>query len=448
MDDFSKGHPFSIKDLERSMQSTTVQSLDRPPGLEPAHNPQHHMLSHRETFLVANPLESDRFADFMTQKEKDIVAHLHISQLRTGLPAHRDDYYYVSLSKKASKEQEGRPLYFPTPQIKSSRHIRATEFKVEGSLGSISKASHQRPRTQFHPPNMGKRNVQDEVGDAEWEVKRLSESIFSHTLSHDLAQLRLSEIVDAPKDAQEDDLATIKKEQNAIWSELSLDLDEEDWVQSSSNVAKMSALLQESKGRRAMGRAIYSLPLEQALLLIKRLICILDQTYCIRDGELEEQFLAEVITACVGCVSRADSEYCVQVLEALIKKSTLPWLLQRKTGLIVVCMLMSRLEVIKQQQETALDHIEPVYDDLYVEHIRDHLVDIFFTATGQKEQYVYYAWQFLALLAVNVEGEKKREMVLELRETVMGVVESKNPRALKSMNVFLNALGLDASQLS
>jgi hypothetical protein len=58
-----------------------------------------------------------------------------------------------------------------------------------------------------------------------------------------------------------------------------------------------------------------------------------------------------------------------------------------------------------------------------------------------------YVWQLLALIAVNVDGDKKRDAVLELRETVMSVVEGGSQKAIKSMNVFLNALGLDASQL-
>jgi hypothetical protein len=447
MEKASKGRPVSIKELEQSMQSTTIQNLDRPPGLEQAYGPQH-LLVREETFSVPNSAEGDNYSDFMTQKEKDIVAHLHISQLRTGLPANQDDYYYINLSKKASKEQEGRPLYFPTPQIKSSRHIRATEFKVEGSLGSISKASHHRPRTQFQPPSISKRIIQEGFGGLEWEIKRLSESMFAHALTFDLAQLRLSENVEASEEAQEADHNSIRRMQGILHDALYLDYDDESWASSNFVIAKISALLQEPKGRRAVGRAINVLSPEHSLLFIKRLFGILDQIFCLRDSEMEEHFLSDVIASCVGCVSRADTEYCAQVLEILIKKTTLPWLLQHKTGLIVVCMLLSRLEVIKQQQEADNDGLEHIYENLYVRHLRDHLVDIFFTNLGPKEQYVYYVWQLLALLAVNIDGEKKREMVLELRETVMGIVESKNQRAIKNMNVFLNALGLDAAQLS
>ena len=48
---------------------------------------------------------------------------------------------------------------------------------------------------------------------------------------------------------------------------------------------------------------------------------------------------------------------------------------------------------------------------------------------------------------MNIESDRKRSMILELRDKILVIVEEADERAVKNLNVFLNALGLDASQL-
>jgi Topoisomerase II-associated protein PAT1 len=60
----------------------------------------------------------------------------------------------------------------------------------------------------------------------------------------------------------------------------------------------------------------------------------------------------------------------------------------------------------------------------------------------------YYTWQFLALLAMNVDSDSCHEMVAELRIPILAFSNHPNPSAISNVNLLLHVIGLDASQLS
>lgn len=430
-----------LEDLEKSMQD-----LDLPPGLDTASSNTIHPSTtplHPQSFTFPTP--PTPHDDFMTDKEKDIIAKLHLNQLHShNLPTSIADYYYQNMAKRKRAGAEDGPLYFPAGlasigKTGGKRAVKATEFRVEGSLGSISKTSHHRPRTQFQPPTVS--TVVPSTTTTTGSGNETAERLFDLCLVIEEAQLRLAEDVEATPAAQQHCHDMVEGARSKC----------EHLIATSS----LSPLLDNNKGRAAMGRLLSVLSLQQALMVCARVIESLEGAQSLHTASTSsttpDPLSQDLVPQMVQCISKADWKDTLYLFQLLIKKPSLPWLLQRRTGLVLVCVVLSRLEVIKQQEEGS-EHeqeLEQYCQQLYSSHLVDHLVDIFFpsSSSAPNSSNQQYTWQCLALIAANVDGDCKREMVLELRETVMAVIETRNARSVKMMNVFLNALGLDASQL-
>ena len=452
--------PISLEELEKSL-------LDLPPGLEPTAAGQHHQIDD-------STLSQDPFEDFMTDKEKDIVAHLHMAQLRSGgLPASLSDYYYRSMAVKRTgglgiisgstgeKQQQKAKnnnnddiiqslLYFPAiePKPNARRVAKAivTEFRVQGSLGKISKASHHRPRTQFAisvGASSGGSTSLQQGADTDTDGALTAEDLLTHVLMIQEQEERLVSDIEASSEAQEQCHANIAKHVEAIMEIFACS-------------EALSCTLSCKKGQRAVGRVLKAIPVVNACDCLLNILHAIDQVVgtIAEDDDKEEDFINAVIGPMIAVMSQADSEFGVRALEVLSLKASLPWLLQRKTGLLVLGMVLGRLETCKQSENSLESTLEDSCNRLYRQHIESKLVEIFFSSsTDPKQQQQHqkatsvYTWQLLALIAVNVDGDLKRDMVMESRDVIMAVVEEGNQRSIKAMNVFLNALGLDASQL-
>lgn len=98
---------------------------------------------------------------------------------------------------------------------------------------------------------------------------------------------------------------------------------------------------------------------------------------------------------------------------------------------------------------SSLSSIHLLYDRLSDHLLFDDNIQSSSLSKNEKEDHNkdYYIWQFYALLSINLNVERKRKMILELREKIINIIEKKDPIKIANLNVFLNALGLDASQL-
>ena len=172
-----------------------------------------------------------------------------------------------------------------------------------------------------------------------------------------------------------------------------------------------------------------------------------------------DTFIAQVLSPLVPFVGDADWPVVLQSLRALFAKRSFVWIALTKPGTVLLCILLSRLEILKaaaagdaeRDREDLADAAaltERIFDCL-----SDHLPE-FFPASAPvpvpvvpEDNREFYSWQLMALLAMNVDADRQRAMVVELREGIMRVVEQGDAAAIGRLNVFLNALGLDASQL-
>jgi hypothetical protein len=230
---------------------------------------------------------------------------------------------------------------------------------------------------------------------------------------------------------------------------------------------RLSQILGMSKGGKAVGRALKAVSHEAAITLAERILIVLpllERSIVAGTGPAMDAFIADVLVPLVSVVGRSDWREVFSLFQALLghsshssspsAPSSIGWLLAGKVGLVSACMLLSRLECLKESMSLSEDTIEQLElsescEQLYDVVLHDRLSSILASPGrgASSTEHDHYAWQFLALLAVNVDGERKRSMVMELREKVLAVVGEGSAKAIKSMNVFLNALGLDASQL-
>jgi hypothetical protein len=136
--------------------------------------------------------------------------------------------------------------------------------------------------------------------------------------------------------------------------------------------------------------------------------------------------------------------------------------------LLLLTLLISRAVLIKQKspKETEIDPeyrqwSESVYPALFTafeghfnelfppSHIMPSVIssrrsDSFSKPVPVDPQYV---WQFFAAVAHCSSPDQQRIVVAELREKIIETVFQQGEAGSKKVNIFLNALGLDASQL-
>ena len=148
-------------------------------------------------------------------------------------------------------------------------------------------------------------------------------------------------------------------------------------------------------------------------------------------------------------------------LNSILDNSLLDWVCKTKAGLVFTCIILSRLELLKNTDPESDDatRFSTYYMDKIYQALSDHLSDFLpfcllkRLRPGMKAvhppvtSHSYYIWQFMALLALNMDDERKRAIVLELRERILAIVAEGERSEVKHLNVFLNALGLDAEQL-
>lgn len=248
-----------------------------------------------------------------------------------------------------------------------------------------------------------------------------------------------------------------------IRSELFLDISNDALGTDEVRLSRFLALMALPKAERALSRALRAADdADVAEALLRRLVEFFEYLpACRHDASPADvhRLINTVLAALVPFVARMDEGAIAEKLELLSRKGSLPWVVSRKAGMVLCCILLSRLEILKNSAETAaappLETTTAVVLNFF-DLIQDRLADCFAEIPapaaaeegGEGSEAEFYGWQFMALLAMNVDADRKRSMVMELRERILAVVERNDPKAIGNLNIFLNVLGLDASQLS
>jgi hypothetical protein len=208
------------------------------------------------------------------------------------------------------------------------------------------------------------------------------------------------------------------------------------------------------KAKRIIGRAIRAIN-NAALsdLFLTRIIEFFEYLDVGRHEAPEAQvelFINSVLAALVPYVAQSPVESMKEKIALLCGKGgALSWMVLNKAGVVLFCILLSRLEILKGDTTGATqDAMAPCGELLegLFDAVVERLSDVFGSLSTPEAE--FYGWQFMALLAMSVDADRKRQMVLELRERIMAVVQRGESKSIVNLNVFLNALGLDASQIA
>ncbi|KAL7748317.1 DNA topoisomerase 2-associated protein pat1 [Sorochytrium milnesiophthora] len=200
-----------------------------------------------------------------------------------------------------------------------------------------------------------------------------------------------------------------------------------------------------------------------------------------------ECFMTNVVPAMVGFIADAPFDVLCLCMETLIdsRGNNMVRLASSKAGLAFLTMLLSRAEILKQASLSEADQARwgQIYDRLFGE-LQGHYLAFFpptavpnipddmnHSAHGGQTLEAYltddvHVWQFLASLAVGANAEQQHVLVGEVRDRILrnvatgmripstedasgeaDAMSERSQRSIANVNLFLHALGLDASQI-
>lgn len=326
----------------------------------------------------------------------------------------------------------------------------------EGALGKFTSSTARKPRQQLQLPA----DASPQALKIDHEEVSSEELYFGVLGTIEKALTAIFRLEDASEQG-DDNYVEIKRECREIIVSLYNLEDERPWTRI--DTLRFVHSLGLSKGRKAIFRALRNLDMAFTNLFVKRLVENFEYLNVLRPNTSQpeiESFVNLILSPLVPFISESSSFYILDILKNLYSKNSFLWMLFTRPGLIMMCILMSRMEICKSSIDTDTDPIfSKDYPEFIVklyESISERLNNFFAIPTlksvsSPKHSFDggdFYVWQFIALIALNVDGDCKKAMIVELRDKIMTVVQGGSPKDITNLNVFLNVLGLDSSQLA
>lgn len=242
--------------------------------------------------------------------------------------------------------------------------------------------------------------------------------------------------------------------------------------------ASLAFFMSFSKGRKALAKITRALPKEQAFLLLYSIITCM-QNLALRSthpvdvlAELEE-YATHVVFPFVQLISEAPMSYVLDTIENLVKQNAAVPLAKNKPGMLFLTLLMSRAELFKQKTTQSGSANSDEEAKSLVTRWDNQVFPAFFAAFQNRFASLFppshiippivtsssltipqpipvddtYVWNFFAALAASSAIEQHRVLVAEARDKIFEVITAQGTDGKRKVNLFLNALGLDASQL-
>lgn len=429
-----------------------------------------------------------RYNGIMSNGDKNYVLKVQISQLVSEDPE-ADDFYYTvhSTLRGRSNVQQGLGHFEQTylsrvgqsnrrgnrerqnPMLKMQQQVqkiiasaksrpKSTSLAMEGSLGKLSFSRVRQPKQVM--------NIKMPEGSA--PIKKQSkkealqniESVYNTMLI--LEQTGRSEPHErgsAEHAAWTDRMSQLS---NSIWHALHV-MDQVD----DSQLHPFIQLLQYSKGKKLIPRLYRHLSHERRLTMMTMIVAHLDMLDVVRLARYDESgtlprsireeielFTQTVLPPLLVFASGAPMKIVVGLLNMLLERNNIHLICMSKVGLSFMTMFISRAEIAKQaeqvdESEVAAWHAE--YNHMFG-MMEGKFAIIFPPASHHADE--IYPWQFLAACAVSASPEQQHALVNEARDRVLDNVQSTKglPQDIadikrSNVNLFLNAIGLDASQL-
>ncbi|KAI9342590.1 topoisomerase II-associated protein PAT1 [Obelidium mucronatum] len=429
-----------------------------------------------------------RYADSMTQYEKETIARIQISQLVSENP-YRDDFYYQIYSQFRSgngsigtsganwqqsmlhAKDSSFEMQAQMKKLIEGKKLKpkGTTLAMEGALGKISLTSVKNPRKLIQINQAAKQEHAVPTFSRLTRRKILKSIETVYTCVLNIEQLK-RKVPERGSEGEEEWAAELEQNIAEMWEELSL----------SENIPftlphPFPYFLSYSKGKRVFPRLIPYLTPDQMFSALTTLFSRAESLdVCNMPAGSKDEAIDLFVTTVVPPLVSFISEVPLQVVNAfmriLLERHNMVWLAKSKAGLAFLALLLSRAEILKQGGGSQQGLRAPGADDLSLwaelynflfASLQGNFAAIFPPSSDtdvRKGHDEVYIWQFLAAMAVGAtSADHQRILLTEVRDKIFETSRrgssSDDPddaRALANVNLFLNALGLgiDASQLA
>ncbi|KAJ2783816.1 DNA topoisomerase 2-associated protein pat1 [Coemansia javaensis] len=227
-----------------------------------------------------------------------------------------------------------------------------------------------------------------------------------------------------------------------------------------------------SKGKRIVPRLARHLSIDQVLALTTTIIANFESLDVCRFGgfsrgagpaatvqqqhEETELFVRAVLPPALAFLSEASLEIVNCLLALFIERNNVAWVVRTRPALVLLTVALGRTAALKLapgEDQQAIYQAGELYSHLFAT-LQGSLAAVFPPPASPLDG--AYAWQFLAALALGASPERQHALVAEVREQVLQAIQAANSGRFPAdvsaaitanVNLFLNALGLDASQI-
>lgn len=431
--------------------------------------------------------------DFYYQVHSAIQARNNPQQ---PLNAIAKTYLFQRGQRNNGRFRRDNPLQRMQQQVQQAvasakEHPKKEQIAPEGALGKISVGSGKRPRktlnvtrhTSSHSRDDS--NVSDSVGgviadkltsevssevyDPKVGLKTIEDvySILLQVESDERSRPQSNEGEEQQQDQSEESEnklaeweAKIQNQVDELWEKLQVTAPVD-----TNNQHPFILMLTHDKGKKLVPRVFRHIDQKQRLTILTRIIAHLDSLDVVKHGvyvdgqdlkprhrESVELFSQTVLPPLVRLISESSYDVVVGLFEILLKSSHIVHVACTKVGLAFLTVLISRAELIKQNDSEEDDsknddNWQTTFNSLFTS-IQGHLSEMFPPRNVDDS----YVWHFLASLALAAKLEHQRVMVDEVRDKIFGTMaEAKAlPAELGSakvanLNLFLNVMGLNAT---
>ncbi|CAJ0829392.1 11655_t:CDS:10 [Entrophospora sp. SA101] len=449
-----------------------------------------------------------KYNGLMTQSDKDYVNRIQISQLVTDDP-YADDFYcqvYSAVRSRQSQPHMGNfshhhggnngggfmghergrhrsrgsesGLFKMQQQVlrivnDARRKPKLTQLSLEGALGKIALNSVRNPRQLLQVSTKPHDTHNATVSSPGQQQQHFHQKIPYITTHGVMDHKKVLRSIENCFSAVNDECSKIIK---SMWDELRVD-----------EQPVGAGILSVRKGKKLIPRIIRYFASDQMISLLSVLVMNFESLDVCKGAiwgsqiygaltmlEDVELFMNTVVPPLLQYVAEAPIHIISRLFAFFLEKNQIIWVSRCKVGLAFLTMFLSRAEILKQgggknqslpipdehellQWYFIINEFFKEINDLYnrlFNLLQGHYVSLFPPfGYGIDDMYV---WQFLAAMAVGASIEQQHVLVTEVRERVIETISKANNRfasdktvhKIANVNLFLNALGLDASQLN
>lgn len=437
-----------------------------------------------------------KYNNLMSSWDKNFITRIQLQQIVTDDPYNEDFYYQVHSAIQARNnpqqplnsfaktylfqrgQRNGRyrkhdnPLQRMQQQVQQAianakEHPKTEQITLEGALGKISLGSGKRPRQALSLKKIDSDNKESTSTVHAYDLRsllKLIESIYTTLLEIESLERSRPQVTADGQTSEDSSVDEWQSKLNVqiekLWDELQVVTTNDS---DSKEVHPFIAILSHDKGKKLVPRIFRHLSQKQHLTILTRVIAHMDTLDVIKSGayidgqdlkpkvkESIDLFSQTVLPPLVHLISESPFDVVIGLLEILINSNDVVLVGSTKIGLAFLTVLISRAELISQQDEVAsedLDSWQTTFNTLFVK-LQGHLSGIFPPRNVDDS----YVWHFLASLALAAKLEHQRVIVDEVRERIFGTMaEAKalpaelGAQKISNLNLFLNVMGLNAT---